>query len=167
MSTGIFVAVFKLLILQTQKELYETLADQLPKPAFYWPLALYPLIGSIWVSIATVLSNGEIRRGIDDIAKSIDSPNIPLELSLPLLPSVLVSSGGLIEECFHENDTIVLDPLQIHSILPITTFDPLKTSGQLIRLSGAVATLGSGCSLGPEGPAVEIGASLSRWESCI
>jgi hypothetical protein len=30
------------------------------------------------------------------------------------------------------------------------------------RLVGAVATLGSGCSLGPEGPSVEIGTGLSR-----
>jgi hypothetical protein len=33
---------------------------------------------------------------------------------------------------------------------------------QLIRILAAVSTLGSGCSLGPEGPAVEIGTGLSR-----
>jgi len=38
-------------------------------------------------------------------------------------------------------------------------FDPVN---QLYRLLAAVATLGSGCSLGPEGSAVEIGASFGR-----
>jgi len=33
---------------------------------------------------------------------------------------------------------------------------------QVFRTAAAVATLGSGCSLGPEGPSVELGASLSR-----
>lgn len=38
-------------------------------------------------------------------------------------------------------------------------FNPFN---QLTRMLGAVATLGSGCSLGPEGPAVEVGAGWSR-----
>lgn len=41
----------------------------------------------------------------------------------------------------------------------LAIFDPFN---QIVRLAGAVATLGSGCSLGPEGPSVEIGAGWSR-----
>lgn len=44
------------------------------------------------------------------------------------------------------------------------TFD---LANQGFRLLGAVATLGSGCSLGPEGPSVEIGAGSSRVVSAV
>lgn len=43
-------------------------------------------------------------------------------------------------------------------------FNPVN---QVLRLCGAVATLGCGCSLGPEGPAVEIGAGWARIISSI
>lgn len=46
----------------------------------------------------------------------------------------------------------------------VAAFDPLN---QLFRLATAVATLGSGCSLGPEGPSVEIGAGISRLLSGV
>jgi hypothetical protein len=38
--TGIGVVVFKTSIMGVESLFYETLADALPKPAFYWPLAL-------------------------------------------------------------------------------------------------------------------------------
>lgn len=45
---------------------------------------------------------------------------------------------------------------------PVPLFDPLDL---LSRTVAAVCTLGSGCSLGPEGPCVEIGAGVSRMLS--
>jgi hypothetical protein len=45
--TGLGIVAFKLSISSTAEFFYSTLADALPKPAFYWPLALYPIIGSI------------------------------------------------------------------------------------------------------------------------
>jgi len=43
--------------------------------------------------------------------------------------------------------------------------DPLKPARVAGRNAAAVAALGSGCSLGPEGPSVEIGVSTSRVAS--
>jgi len=44
---------------------------------------------------------------------------------------------------------------------------PINAIKPVAKASAAVLTLGSGCSLGPEGPSVEIGASVSRWVSQI
>lgn len=114
LCTAIGVVLFKLSIQETSKIFYENLADALPKPVFYWPQILYPVLGSAIVSILTYSRGLSIRNGIDSIAQSIDS------------------------------------------------VEPFNPTTQLYRVGAAVATLGSGCSLGPEGPAVEIGAGLSR-----
>ena len=68
------------------------------------------------------MTGPNIKKGVDSIAKSIDSD----------------------DESFHETNN---------------NFDPKLL---FIRLTAAVATLGSGISLGPEGSAVEIGTGLSR-----
>ena len=116
--TALCVVIFKLSIQEFSIVLYEKLADILPKdPGFYWPQILFPVLGSLTVSLLTLTYAGSTAKGIDDIARSID--------------------GSTTEN----------------------TFKPLD---QLARLGGGVATLGSGCSLGPEGPSVEIGASMSR-----
>lgn len=40
---------------------------------------------------------------------------------------------------------------------------PTPVVAPLVKIFAAIATLGSGCSLGPEQSAVDIGATLSRW----
>lgn len=125
--TGISVDVFKSAILGTQFTLYEILADALPKPAFYWPLVLYPFIGSLVVAVISQISGAKMKYGIDWIAKSIDAA--------PLRETHLQSISRYQGTEREKDDD--------HS-----AFDP---SVQFLRLSAAVATLGSGCSLGPEG----------------
>jgi len=121
--TGAAVVVLKSSIQATSAFFYEYLADILPKPAFYWPLILYPVLGSSLVALLTYFRSSSLKIGIDLIAKSIDAD--------PTSPS--------------SSSTSAFTPLDL-----------------LFRASASVATLGSGCSLGPEGPAVEIGAGLSR-----
>lgn len=48
---------------------------------------------------------------------------------------------------------------KLNSIDPPVIFEPLSL---VMRLIAAAGTLGSGCSLGPEGPSVELGAGFSR-----
>ena len=123
--TAVGIVIFKLSIQETSKILYENLADVLPKPAgFYWPQILFPVLGSVIVSILTYYRGLNIRRGVDKIAQSLDYDG-----------NAATSNA--------------------QELLRYNPFD------QLFRISAAVATLGSGCSLGPEGPAVEIGAGLS------
>lgn len=126
--TATAVVVFKSSIAVTSAFFYETLADVLPKPAFYWPLVLFPFCGSIIVALLTYFRGESISNGIDYIAKSIDSP------SFPAFTSFSSSASG-------------------------SGYSP---ANGLTRAIASVATLGSGCSLGPEGPAVELGAGASR-----
>lgn len=88
---------------------------------------------------ATTVSSSILTQDLDNIEEARDDPNQATQMSL----SSIKKQGN--------NSTI-------------SAFDPFD---QLIRLAGAVATLGSGCSLGPEGPAVEIGAGWSRIISGI
>jgi len=116
--TGASVVLFKQSILNVGQFFYEDLADVLPKPAFYWPLAVYPIFGSAVVSALTLLTGPSIRNGVDHIAST--------------------------------------------TCAETRRFEP---GSHLLRLIASVFTLGSGCSLGPEGPSVEIGAGLSRLVS--
>ena len=122
--TGISVVFFKKSIAVTSELLFESLANILPKPAFYWPLALYPLLGSLIVSLIAYSMGGmnRLKGGVDAIAKSV------------------VTNGD-----------IAGPPWQV----------------SFMRSASAVATLGSGNSLGPEGPSVEIGASISQYVSAL
>ena len=101
---------------------FDDLAGMLPNPAFYWPLALYPLTGSAVVSVLTLLRGPGIKVGIETTAANLESQS-------------------------H------------HASADIAVFDPMN---QLVRLLASVFTLGSGISLGPEGPCVEIGTGISR-----
>ena len=67
--TGLSVVLFKSSIEATQIVFYENLADYLPKPSFYWPLALYPSLGGIIVAVLTYAVGPKITNGIDVIAQ--------------------------------------------------------------------------------------------------
>eukprot|EP01041_Mallomonas_annulata_P003544 gene3544-7054_t len=146
--TGLSVGVFKSSIFATSQLLFETLADFLPKPVFYWPLMIYPILGSIGVALITYYRGPSIANGIDSIAKSIDAPTIK---PLNIIPKTNINE--------QQSSTDLI--LQLQSTTPPskTGFDPMN---QIVRLMASVCTLGSGCSLGPEGPSVELGASISR-----
>lgn len=209
--TGIGIVIFKTLIASVTSIFYEYLADFLPKPSFYWPLALYPILGSVAVCIISFITGPSIKEGVDSIAQSIDyiplsnAYNVlniskylidPLENSMPT-PSTNMTelSNTLVGDIGDDSDASAADSLlvsdrvsefnNITAYMPAITeinnvenseinyislispkvnirrinhanirFDPLR---QFLRLMASVATLGSGCALGPEGPAVEIG----------
>lgn len=90
--TGLSVVLFKGAIAATSYLFYEELANILPKPSFYWPLALYPVIGAMAVSILVYWKHDSIRRGIDFIARSIDATPYTSATSFNDSNNVLVSS---------------------------------------------------------------------------
>lgn len=156
--TGLGVKVFKSSIDLTAAFFFETLAEILPRPAFYWPLGLYPLLGSVFVSILVYLQGNTIYNGIDYIAKTIDSSS---SCSTPTAAATSTNWTSF-------SSLLILPPPLPHSLLPepirvpVNSFNP---ASQFMRLLASVFTLGSGCSLGPEGPSVELGAGLSRLMS--
>ena len=158
--------VFKTAILATSVLFYETIANLLPRPVFYWPMMLYPLMGSAVVAFLLYIRGPSIRNGIDSIARSIDAKEdfILLAPSEGLADAVLNSPQVFSSPALSESkDAIVPSILKKEANeASAAAFDPVN---QLFRLAAAVATLGSGCSLGPEGSAVEIGAGMSRMSS--
>jgi H+/Cl- antiporter ClcA len=192
--TGFSIVLFKSSIAETQVLLYENLADFLPKPSFYWPLAIYPILGGSFVALLTYFVGPKMSNGIDFIAQSIDSnraESAVIELPTPGDFALSASPAALIRETYSitsaESEASDLIPLNSTSTdiisIPILTplKDALESKGKTViqkgkvankgvfqpeylfyRLLAAIATLGSGCSLGPEGPAVEIGTGLSR-----
>ena len=205
--TGLSVVLFKSSIEATQIVFYENLADYLPKPSFYWPLALYPSLGGIIVAVLTYAVGPKITNGIDVIAQSIDANMVttatklvtPGDLALSVDPAALIretydlsvesspvssssssspsssltisSSKGQYNTSFSLRDTpppALLTEVALQTFLvdePVVRPDKFQPAYLFWRLVASVATLGSGCSLGPEGPAVEIGTGLSRLVS--
>lgn len=181
--TGVSIVIFKSSIGATQILLYEDLADFLPKPSFYWPLALYPMLGGIFVSALTYFTGPKISNSIDTIAQSIDS-NAPIrwptpgDFALSASPAALIRETydiSIIESSSGTNSTDPIFPDTVPTVLSSIPRDLEKEKAEKLRMKlkfqpkylfwrlvAAVATLGSGCSLGPEGPAVEIGTGLSR-----
>jgi H+/Cl- antiporter ClcA len=48
------------------------------------------------------------------------------------------------------------------SVEQATAGEPVDGGGAVVRAAAGVVTLGAGCSLGPEGPSVELGTTISR-----
>lgn len=182
LTTGLGVVLLKNSIYETQGLLYEGLADILPKPAFYWPIAIYPFIGSAVVSILTYCYGSSIWNGLDFIAKTIDvtDNNVPTDDSMYLdlnsnnnynntsTSAVTAATSLFLSPVSEWNETsqssssttaIITSNSEDLNITSPESFNPIQS---ILRLASAVTTLGSGCSLGPEGPSVEIGAGWSR-----
>eukprot|EP00599_Poterioochromonas_sp_BG-1_P003903 CAMPEP_0173134198 /NCGR_PEP_ID=MMETSP1105-20130129/1155_1 /TAXON_ID=2985 /ORGANISM="Ochromonas sp., Strain BG-1" /LENGTH=426 /DNA_ID=CAMNT_0014045963 /DNA_START=40 /DNA_END=1317 /DNA_ORIENTATION=+ len=178
--TGLSVVWFKSGIAAMSALFYEDLANLLPKPYFYWPIVLYPLIGSMLVSLLVYWKGESIRKGIDSIARSIDSTDYAWNRKKEIITSVETFAQNITtaEERVNEVYNVTIStpqpaveiPVGIYPRIDISDTKPVLDDynpafdpwNQVVRLLGAIATLGSGCSLGPEGPSVEIGAGWSR-----
>lgn len=134
LATGVGVIAFKRSIHAVSVLLYEVLADVLPKPSPYWPIVLYPLVGAAAVSLLTLLNRDLVSQNIDAIARTVSPPT--------LLSSVLLEEGS--------------EPSAERG------FRGFSLPALATRSLAAVLTLGSGCSLGPEGTSVELGAGMAR-----
>jgi H+/Cl- antiporter ClcA len=115
---------------------------------------------SISTGAATSLAVVSFKRAVQEVSLVLHTPlpygPIPPYWALPLVgglavallrsatpPSTFVSSLGRTVEAAGAGA-------------------PVDVGGALVRTLAGVCTLGSGCSLGPEGPAVELGATISR-----
>lgn len=193
--TGLSVVWFKSGIAAASTLFYEDLANILPKPYFYWPIVLCklilyhflfffhilpvdPLIGSMIVSLLVFWKGDNIRKGIDSIARSIDSTDYAWNRKKTDVTAIESTAIGTtveerVDEVYNVTTSAVTAkpavemPVGIYpsqnknseacqaGIVDINSgldtynpaFDPWN---QVVRLLGAIATLGSGCSLGPE-----------------
>jgi H+/Cl- antiporter ClcA len=163
--TGFSIVVFKSSIGATQEILYEGLADFLPKPSFYWPLALFPILGSVVVSFLTYVVGPQINNGIDIIAQTIDiqqsKKSNEIDVATPGDVALSAYPSALARETYKDSVPTNFVTLKVDTG---REFRPVKL---FWRLVSSVFTLGSGCSLGPEGPCVEIGTGISRLVSQI
>ncbi len=121
------------------------------------------------VSLLVYWKGESVRKGIDSIARSIDSTDYAWNRKKESITSVetLTQNITAIEERINEVYNVTVSTPQPAVEIPVgiypnkvdisdtkpllddynPAFDPWN---QVVRLTGAIATLGSGCSLGPE-----------------
>ena len=131
--TGISVSMFKLLIDAVRHIFYDSTFVE----SGLVPIFLIPIFGSIGVALLS--TTGEFSPGLRGIVKEVDEDSLALQFKNALIA----------------NNYILTDKDEI--------LQQLNNALKNIRKSiAAIVTLGTGNSLGPEGPAVEIGAAISR-----
>jgi len=135
--SGISVSGFKLSIDSIRQFFYENSADGIIDIGV--PIFLIPVLGGVGVAILSLV--GEFSPGVRGVLKEVDDDSFSVQLermsTLSDKESINVMNG-------------VID-------------DTVQTTARTFRKSlAAILTLGTGNSLGPEGPGVEIGAAVSR-----
>ena len=97
--TGGMIVVYKLSIARLAELFFDDLAGILPNPAFYWPLALYPILGSIVVCTLIYFVGSDICDGIESIAASVeedkDKQYKPLKQVGRLIASIFTLASGI------------------------------------------------------------------------
>lgn len=120
------------------------------------------------VSLLVYWKGESIRKGIDSIARSIDSTDYAWNRKKEIITSVETFAQNITtaEERVNEVYNVTIStpqpaveiPVGIYPRIDISDTKPVLDDynlafdpwNQVVRLLGAIATLGSGCSLGPE-----------------
>ena len=97
--TGGMIVVYKLSIANLAGFFFDDLAGVLPNPAFYWPLALYPILGSMVVCTLAYFVGPDICDGIESIAASVEKDEYrrykPLKQMGRLVASIFTLASGI------------------------------------------------------------------------
>lgn len=134
--TGFLVVLFKLAIEGVRSLCYE---QDILTAHHHMLLPLIPALGGAVVGLL-LMTGGPFAPGLKGTVEEFEQ-----QKQEQVTKQILSFSGATVED--KEN------PLMEH----------LRIQSKVIRKSlGAIATLGTGCSLGPEGPCVEIGLNVAR-----
>lgn len=138
--TGLAVAGFKLSIDEIRQFCYGgNLNVVFPDGIIYTPFYAVPFLGAVLVSMLSL--TGDFSPGLKGVVKEVDEDSLSYGAKMALKKSN------------QSDNNIVLN---------------LDSSTRSFRKAlAAIVTLGTGNSLGPEGPGVEIGAAISRLCSNI
>lgn len=133
--TGLAVAGFKLSIDEIRQFCYGgNLNVVFPDGIIYTPFYAVPFLGAVLVSMLSL--TGDFSPGLKGVVKEVDEDSLSYGAKMALKNSN------------QSDNNIVLN---------------LDSSTRSFRKAlAAIVTLGTGNSLGPEGPGVEIGAAISR-----
>ncbi len=132
--TGVSVSMFKLSIDSIRQFFYD--GDLVSSGLF--PMFLVPVIGGVAVSIIGL--TGDFNPGLRGVVKEVDEESLSAQFQ-----------NAFDDDPDDESNSINDDLGQ------------LAYAGKSLRKSlAAIMTLGTGNSLGPEGPGVEIGTAISR-----
>ena len=157
----------QLTVKQTDKNIIETIDDLRLQLTFLKQAGLVGLLTALGIVIFKLSIQETSKLFYENLADSLPKPAAFYwpQILYPVLGSAIVSLLTYTRGLGVRNgiDTIAqsLD-YDTENVTEATSFSPYNPTDHLFRVGAAVATLGSGCSLGPEGPAVEIGAGLSR-----
>ena len=103
------------------------------------PLSAIPAVGGLIVGILLRMGNGDMPPGLRDVVKEVDLDSLRASNVSPLPPELVTCTKNI---------------------------PPPNERNDFVRFTrkalAATATLGTGNSLGPEGPSVEAGMSISR-----
>ena len=145
--SGILVSVFKLSIDAIRQFFYEGSILNKIIPASIGggslPIFVIPIIGSIGVVLLSL--TGEFAPGLRGVVKEVDEQSLNAQFS-----DALDTINGDTTENNNNNFQKLIWIIKENALKPIR------------KSLAAILTLGTGNSLGPEGPGVEIGAAVSR-----
>lgn len=144
-ASGVSVSIFKLSIDAIRQFCYEGFGPGAGSPfyfpslpSFHIPLFLIPIFGSIVVSLLSL--TGNFSPGLRGVVKEVDDDSL---LSSSTMKIEKANGDGNENGSISRKRDLLLNPIR--------------------KSLAAVVTLGTGNSLGPEGPGVEIGAAVSRF----
>lgn len=104
------------------------------------PLSAIPAVGGLIVGILLRMGDGDMPPGLRDVVKEVDLDSLRASNVSPLPPELVTCTKNIPPPPNERNDFVRFTR----------------------KALAATATLGTGNSLGPEGPSVEAGMSISR-----
>ncbi len=156
-ASGVSVAGFKLSIDAIREFSYGgELSKDIPFFSVVFPFYIIPVMGGIIVSLLSM--TGEFSPGLRGVVGEVDEDSLSFDSQRALenntneMKELKLSEG---------KDSVDIDGKNISDS---SNFDALRP---IRKALAAIVTLGTGNSLGPEGPGVEIGAAISRYTMMI